>query len=349
MRYRSKCVAVIASICVSVVAIVSSSTAQTAKAPSAVTYNYAPKPLKVHQTLTVSVPNTFMQNSAVLLANYFHEFAKENLTVKTVVIPNPGSLPPLATGGLDIAIESWGPSVYNAIASGQKLAVIGNPFSGLPGLGFYVQSKYKSCAPACLRGKTVAMPGGLTTSAAAPLAAWLALGHLNLSDVHILSVPVISNVPIAVTQNVAQAAWIDPPFQKPLLANGSIKLSQLAAPGDLLTCFVVGPAGISHPQAVEAFLRAVARTEEDYLRPGFLHRRGMVQAMEQVLGESASTVETTTEPIFDPTLSVSGYGPKVIVQQKTWISVGGLLNYTTPLPASRVVDSKFLSAALAAK
>jgi len=349
MRYRTKFVALVASICVSVVGVVSASSAQTAKATTPVSYNYAPRPLKVHQTLTVSVPNTFMQNSAVLLANYFHEFAKENLTVNTVVIPNPGSLPPLATGGLDIAIESWGPSVYNAIASGQKLAVIGNPFSGLPGLGFYVQSRYKGCAPACLRGKTVAMPGGLTTSAAAPLAAWLALGHLNLSDVHILSVPVISNVPIAVTQNVAQAAWIDPPFQKPLLANGSIKLSQLAAPGILLTCFVVGPAGFAHAQAVEAFLRAVARTMHDYMRPGFLHRRGMVQAMSTVLGESASTVEATTEPLFDPTLSLAGYAPKIFVQQKTWMSVGGVLNYATPLPASKVIDSQFLSAALGTK
>ena len=349
MRRTTRALAALAAIGVSVGAVGSSVSAQTTKAPSAVTYNYAPQPLKVHQTLTVSIPNTLMQNSAVLLANYFHEFSKENLTVKTVVIPNPNSLTPLATGGLDIGLESWGPNIYNAIASGQKLAVIGNPFSQLPGLGIYVQSQYKSCAPGCLRGKTIALGGGLSTSEAAPLAAWLAKSHLNLSDVHILNIPVISNIPVALSQDVAQAANIVPPFQKPLLASGSIKLVDPLAPGNLLNCFVVGPAGIAHPQAVEAFLRAVARTMQDYLKPGFLHRRGMVQAMAQVLGEPTSAVLATDEPIFDPTLSLSGYGPKVIVQQKTWISVGGLLNYTTPLPASRVVDSKFLSAALAAK
>jgi ABC-type nitrate/sulfonate/bicarbonate transport system substrate-binding protein len=349
MKRLMKVLGTIASISISVVAIGSSAPAQTSTAASAAGYNYAPRPLKVHQTLTVSIPNTFLQNSAVLAANYFHEFAKENLTVNTVVIPNPNSMPPLATGGIDIAIESWGPSVYNAIASGQKLAVIGDPLSQLPGLGFYVQSQYAGCAPACLRGLTVAMPGGLTTSAAAPLAAWLAKGHLNLSDVHILNIPVLANVPIALTQNVAQAAFIDPPFQKPLIADGSIKLSELLAPGNLLTCFVVGPAGFAHPEAVEAFLRAVGRTMHDYLTPGFLHRRATVDAYEQILGESKSEVETSTEPIFDPTLSLYGYAPKILVQQKTFLSVGGLLNYSTPLPASEVVDSKFLSAALGTK
>ncbi|HXC76207.1 MAG TPA: ABC transporter substrate-binding protein [Candidatus Acidoferrum sp.] len=286
---------------------------------------------------------------APLVANYYHEFAKENLTVNVVVIPNPNSLPPLATGGVSLAIESWGPSVYNAIASGQKIAAIGNPFSVLPGLGFYVQSAYKSCAPACLRGKTIAMPGGLTTSSAPSAASWLAQGHLNLSDVHILNVPVIANIPTAITQNVAQAAWIVPPFQKALLAAGTVKTAYILPAGNLLEAYMVGPAGYSHPAAVEAFLRAIARTAKDYLKPGFIHRPAMVQVLSQLLGQPPSVIETTTEPRFDPTLSLKGLGPKSIVIQKTFFSIGGLLNYSTPLPTSKVINDSYLQAALAGK
>jgi ABC-type nitrate/sulfonate/bicarbonate transport system substrate-binding protein len=349
MKSTTRVLATIASICVSVVAVVSSSSAQTTKASTAVTYNYPPRPLKVHQTLTVAIPNLALQNAQVLLANYFNEFQKENLTVNTVVIPNPNSLPPLATGGLDLAIESWGPSIYNAIASGQKIAVVGNPVSQLPGLGFYVQSQYKSCAPACLQGKTIAMSQGLTTSGVVPLAAWLAKGHLNLSDVHIVNVPVQSNVPIALTQNVAQAAYIAPPFQQPYVSEGTIALSYRVSPGNLLLCFTIGPAGFAHPQAVEAFLRAMARTQATLLRPGYLHRAKTLNAFAQILSQPASVVEAMPEPIFDPTLSLRGYAPKIFVQQKTWMSVGGLLNYATPLPATQVINTKFLSAALGTK
>lgn len=349
MRSPAKILAAIAFICVSVTTVGLSSTAQTTRAAASATYDYAPRPLKVHQTLTVAIPNTGLQNAPILLANYFHEFAKENLSVNTVVIPNPGNLPPLATGGLNIAVIAWAPGVFNAIASGQKLAAIGSPFYAVPGQGFYVQSQYKSCEPGCLRGKTIAMPAGIGTELATPLANWLATGHLNLSDVTVLNVAVFSNIPVALTQNVAQAAYLVPPFQKALLADGTIKLAQLQARGTLQGALVEGPSGFSHPQAVEAFLRALARTELDYLRPGFLHRRGMVNVLAHVLGEPASVVEATDEPVFDPTLSIRGYGPMIEALQKTWFSIGGLLNYATPLPANRVLNGKLLNAALGPK
>jgi len=351
MKYLARSCVATAAIGASVMGVASSpATAQTARPSAAPTYNYAPRPLKVHQTLTVSVPNLLMQNSPVLLANYFHEFAKENLTVNVEVIPNPNSLTPLATGGIAIGLESWGPNIFNAISTGQKIAVVANVFSQLPGLGFYVLSQYASCAPACLRGKTIAMGGGgLSTSTAVPLANWLAKGHLNLSDVHVLTVPVISNEPIALQQNVAQGANLVPPFQKPLLADGTIKLSELEPPGSLLNCFAIGPAGFSHPQAVEAFLRAIARTEKTYLRPGFLHKTKVFNAMVSILQEPASAVAATDAPVFDPTLSLQGDAPKVVVLQKTWFSVGGLLSYGTPIPGTRVINSTFLHAALGTK
>jgi ABC-type nitrate/sulfonate/bicarbonate transport system substrate-binding protein len=354
MRYPVKSLAAIGSVVASVLAVGSSSTAQastaqTTQTASAATYNYAPRPLKVHQTLTVSIPNLQMQNSPVALANYFHEFAKENLTVNVVVLPNPNSLTPLATGGTAIGLESWGPNIYNAISTGQKIAVVGNVFSTLKGYGVYVQSQYAACAPACLQGKTIAMGGGLSTSGVIPVQAWLGKAHLNLSDVHILNIPVISNIPIAMSQGIAQAGLLVPPFQKPLLAAGTVKLAYAVPAADPLNCFAIGPAGFSHPQAVEAFLRAIARTEKTYLRPGFLHKTKVFNAMVSVLQEPASAVAATDEPGFDPTLSLAGYAPKVTVQQRTWLSVGGLLSYSTPLPASRVIDPKFLNAALGTK
>jgi ABC-type nitrate/sulfonate/bicarbonate transport system substrate-binding protein len=173
----------------------------------------------------------------------------------------------------------------------------------------------------------------------------LAKGHLNLSDVHILTVPVISNVPIAVSQGLAQAAGIVPPFQKPLEAAGTIKLSALIPAGSLLNCFVVGPAGYAHPAAVAAFLRAVGRTIHTYLMPGFLHKTKVVNALANVEGLSTAQVLATDPVSFDPTLSLNGYGPKIIVQQKTWMSVGGLLNYSSPLAANKVMNKSFLTAA----
>jgi hypothetical protein len=55
----------------SVAALGGSSIAQAATPKAATAPNYAPKPLKVHQTITVSVPNLAEQNSAALVANYF--------------------------------------------------------------------------------------------------------------------------------------------------------------------------------------------------------------------------------------------------------------------------------------
>ena len=227
------------------------------------------------------------------------------------------------------------------------MAAVANPFSFLPGYGFYVDSQYAKCAPTCVKGMTIAVGGGgLSTSVAAPLASWLGKGHMNLSDLKYLTVPIISNVPVAMSQGVAQIGDIVSPFEAPLVANGSIKLVSAIPPGSLLNCFVVGPAGFAHPAAVDAFLRAVSRTMSTYLKPGYLHKAKVVNALASVLNESASQVQGTVAPTFDPTMSLNEAGPKVTVQQTTWLSVGGLLNYTTPLLPSKVVNKSFLAAAI---
>jgi NitT/TauT family transport system substrate-binding protein len=334
----------------------------------------APKPLATPVTINVSegVSGATLAYLAPQLAQYFGEFAKENLTVNFTKTTDANATALLESNHLQAAVIGFGAGQFNALAGGGDFRWV-LPFGRLPAndtTGIWARNsllskngKFDACKlKTGVKNGTTVFDFGSAVGAGGPLITYYAAlvsqcKGLTLQEaLQKTTVGTVSGANLLVglqTGSLDLSVLYDPLVSTPglrgyaspvLLANKIPNVATQDVGGWVLS----GDFMKSQPKAAAAFLRAVVRTERTYLQGNYLKNPATVQALASVTGLPVATVKTFTPDTFTPALMNS----KVYIAdlQKDWTEVGGqILSYTKPLTVNQVVSNTILKKVLAEK
>lgn len=330
----------------------------------------SPRPLKTPATITVingpsKASETYM---AALLADYFGEFKKENLTVNFITATDAASVPLLVSNKAQVAIEGYNAGLFNAISAGATfrwvLPIGATGPTDLTGIWaqnqFFKNGKFDACIfKNGVNGSPVKFSFGSPTGAGSVIIAYYGdlirkCPGLSLKEALQNTTPANLAGPDLLTglQTGAlnSSLLYDPLTSTPGIrkyASPAIVVSQMpsVAGQDQSGYAMSGQFMKSQPKVAEAFLRAVIRTERTYLQGNFLKSPKVVKAMVSVSGLPESAVSTFDPLIFNPGPMRSEKFIKLI--QQDWLEVGGVLNYNKPLPVSKIVNTSLVNKVLA--
>jgi NitT/TauT family transport system substrate-binding protein len=304
---------------------------------------FNPVPLPEETSVTVAIPAPVEPMSALLLADHFGEFEKENLDVEIVSVPSTDSLPQLASGELDFAMTSFQVSLLNAIDQGFEIKMIAPLMSGIGGNqeGLYIRNELVDGAPENLEGKTF----GFSITPFAGGAPVLAIGdYLDEGGVG------IDEVEGAQVSNDARLAslesgdvdgiWMIAPVP-PEIDDTATRVATYGEAGSLAGV-LAGPAMLDGDAAVpQAFLRALARTTDTYLQGEYFSDPEVVRAMSEITGAPETAFVAGQEYVWSPTLDLPP-GDAVDRMQEYLLQRGDLLTFDEPMPYEQLVDASFV-------
>jgi len=319
----------------------------------------APRPLAQPATLTLSKSRVPIGVYAdVLLAQDLGEFAKENLTVKFVSETFVDSLVLVQQGRLDGAVLGFGAGVFNAAAAGADVRFV-LPVGAAPPddtAGFWARKELlgPNGLDPCILGRgarpdgrtvvSVSDPTGLGGPGTFYLARLIARcpGQTVESVVPKLTVSnlVGTDLVVGLRQGAVDVAFLVDPLNR---APGLTEFAGLAVPGgaaaaprvDLLG-WAMGSIRHDKPEVVDAFIRASIRTARTHLQGNYLDDPAIVGALARALGTADDVLRTSKPQLFggDHRINAEALAPL----QAVWGQVGGLLDYRTPIDASKLID-----------
>jgi NitT/TauT family transport system substrate-binding protein len=319
----------------------------------------APRPLAQPATLTLSksrVPVGLYAN--VLLAQDLGEFAKENLTVKFVSETFVDSLVLVQQGRLDGAVLGLGAGVFNAAAAGADVRFVLPVGSAPPDdtAGFWARKELlgPNGLDPCILGRgarpdgktvvSVSDPTGLGGPATFFLARLIArcpgqtvqsvVPHLTVSNL------VGTDLVLALRQGAVDVAFLVDPLNR---APGLADVAGLAVPGGAaaappvdLVGWAMGSIRHDKPEVVDAFVRASIRTARTYLQGNYLENPTILSALATELGTTEDVLRTSKPQVFSAAQRINA--DALAPLQSVWVEVGGLLDYRTPIDASKLID-----------
>ncbi len=86
------------------------------------------------------------------------------------------------------------------------------------------------------------------------------------------------------------------------------------------------------------------RTSRTYLQGDYHANPTVLNALASELHQTAAVITTAPSQVFDPNLIFSTDGASQL--QQIWLSVGSVLNYSTPLSSAQVYDPSILRAVI---
>ncbi len=305
----------------------------------------AAQPLAEKTSLKVSFGDASVEtNGLYMMAIEKGEFVAENLDISTVTLPFTDALPMIASGELDLACSGPHSSYFNAIEQGFDVKWVLNKYyepegeyGGLWGRPGMTLEK--------LKGGTIGSALGATTSSMARLKQMLEGAGLSLKDVTITQVP-STDMSLALQNGVIDAGVLTTPAWLTLMKeDGSTEfefLGSVVPVGSSLYGCVAGPSLLeaNRPAGV-ALMRAIARTQFTYFRPGWKDNADFVAELATVMDSKPEALAKTPEPIFDWLIRD---GTTDLLQQ-AFIELG-VLKYDQPIPEDKVVDQSLMYEAL---
>lgn len=308
-----------------------------------------PQPLATRSKLKVTIPAKYETFSSVYLADAFGEFDKENLDVEVVSAQSQDVLPLMQKD--EVQVQGCGPSVgtFNAINAGIDLVwAAPNSTPSAPGdeTGLWVSNDLLGpdgkVDPEALKDATIGLGNlQLGSSNALPVSQFLDTIGLSLTD--LTTSPLNGGDLVAAFQNGAvQAAWFNAPLWQPIGAAGNATL--VHPQGDLvLGGYCLGPHRGEHAEELEAFFRALARTNRVYLQGDYHQDPAVVQAISKAIGVTPDIITKTPPLVFDPELELDANVSTDL--QTIWLDAG-LLTYSPPLTSQQLVDTSLVRSAL---
>jgi NitT/TauT family transport system substrate-binding protein len=311
----------------------------------------APRPLPTRTTVQIAMPVQGVESyAAILLAKRFGEFDKENLDVNFSILPVPDAIVVLQSGQLDMYPLGIAAPFLNAVAQGSDVVTAG----ALPGFpessktGYWIRSELVPPSgqvdPCTLKGKTVSPGGaqGIGSSTVAVIQPLLDTCNLTLKDLTISTLgggDLLAGLQSGAVDlgNLPDPFWQDPDqkgYAKPLV---------LFPKGLVLGGYLFGSSRHQDARA-QAIMRALIRTTRTYLQGDYHSNPEVRSALAAELGVPDSTLANSGSLVFDPNMS---FATDVIdALQKIWLGYGGVLNYSQPLPADKMVDNSIVQGAL---
>ena len=307
----------------------------------------APQPLAETAHLKVGIAANVEVFAPLLLANAMGEFEKENIEVEIFNTLPADVLLMLSTGDADAAVFAVDAGIFNAVNSGIDIRWV----SGILEVpddtneGFIVSTELLGDQdPAefdfsTLAGTTIAVPRAELASAQMhDLLTALDKGGLTLDDVTLLPSSNPDHV-TAIENGAAQAinAEVDP-FASQIINDGAGVLVQPLM-DDIATggYFLSGSLVDDDPEVAAAFMRAMVRTQQTYLQPGYHDDTEVVDTLAGILGTEADAIAGAPEKLFRWTIPAGSFE----TLQDMFLELG-VLDYTEPLDPSSVVDTSLV-------
>jgi len=296
--------------------------------------------------VVASVPFLAIEGYApLMLANYFGEFKKENLNVTIQQVQTNNLVVLMQQGKIDFAPAAPSAGIFNAIAGGADIKGVGGAgggdgFSPDDKQGFYLRKgligadgKFDPCS---LKGKKVSTGSatGLGAPSVVQLASYLKQCNLTVKDVTI--VPQGGNdLLAALSSGAVDAGYLADPIWPQAVKAGMLLIQPVNVP---ITSYWMGSIREKQPEVAAAIMRALIRTVRTYLQGDYRSnpevKAGMIKSMQLTDAQLTGPSPLIFPAAFEfPTAAVDPI-------QQSWIDIGGLLNYKTPMPTSSYTDPK---------
>jgi NitT/TauT family transport system substrate-binding protein len=307
----------------------------------------APQPLAEPYTIKMTTPVRVEVFAQPLVADFFGELEKENLTLEVTDTPTSEALALLDAGDTDVHVTSPVAGFFNAVDQGLNVrwAAATNQFGPNSPTGLYLRPDLfdadGSVDPEGLKGARIALgPNGWGDLAAGFLREWLVENGLTTDDIDIQSFNSVDALTQLENGGLDGAVLADPLHQQAIDRNfGTLFLS--FPEGSTFNGYFVGPNLLeSHREAGEAFFRAIARTTANYLQGDYHADPDVAAAIAEVTGAPLELVNANESLIFDPTLALDPSWANEL--QETWIAIGGVLGYDEALPVEAWVDTSLI-------
>ncbi len=322
-----------------------------APAVEATTAETALAPLSPVQKVTVAyVP--IMKFAALYVAKERGFFEQQGLDVTLQSVSSgTDAIAFLSEGKVDVAGVSIVASLWNGWAQGLDMRIILpgalEPFTNSPTV-FLVRKDLiddgtiKTMAD--LKGKTVAVAGGAGSGGEYLAAKALETGGLTIFDVTMQNVA-NADMPAAFQNKAIDAGLLGSPYADQVINAGyAVAFAKDITPG-LMTVAFVGSGNFITQRTDVAQRFALAMAEATLAMQGdqYLADENMAAYLAHVQ-TTADAIKNGSPVVYDPTLNipVSGLEDEELTNLKN-----GRLSYTTPLDMTKVVDTSFVTWALA--
>ena len=312
-----------------------------------------PKPLPTMTPVVIGYTAPIEVFAEPELALLNGEFAKENLNA-TVQLVTPSTVPQLlAQGTIQVALNGVSAGTLNAIDQGVDVTAIGNveTLQASDPSGLYIQKQFLNA-----KGKLKKpLPSNFTltlgnTGLAAVSIYWtekyLEANGLTINDT--TNVNLAQNlIGTALTNGSVDAGFANNPYAGPLATNPN--LVKVAPAGG--AAWYVSTTGYitQHANVVQAVMRALVRTARTYLAPGYRNNPKVMSQISTWLNVPTATINLSPAAVFLPNMDLAVLKPIVQGVQQTWIKVGNVLTYPTPIPFSKLTDPAILASVLGKK
>ncbi|WP_181780453.1 ABC transporter substrate-binding protein [Pseudonocardia pini] len=304
----------------------------------------APKPLAQKETVTVGIGKQLEVYAQFMLADAEGEFAKENLEVVAQDIPETDKMPLLAQGRLDLGFVAMTAGLLNSMGSdtGVKWAFPGSAYGpeSFQGYWFSKAAFPNGVKASEMRGKTILTPSGNASISAYYLWQWIQKNDptVKFEDLK-FQVMKPTEIAVAMSNGAADVAQVTSPGSSLLQNDPCCEFVDTGFPRTALIGYVGSKDFLDdRPEVAMAFFRAIARTQREYLQPGYHQNADVAAKLAQQMGQPVEKVQALPELLFDPAFPI---GVEHLAAQQYWRDLG-LLKYPTNLTEQQVFDTRFV-------
>ncbi|MFF5261688.1 ABC transporter substrate-binding protein [Actinomadura viridis] len=279
-------------------------------------------------------------------------FKAAGLDVQITRIPLADAVPLVAQGQLDGQVTTWSAGHFNVVATGVDMKFIApleraQPTApGTPMQGYWSRTEIVGSAEnpdlSKLKGKTVASPSGGTGVGGKILSDALAKVGLGLGDVKLKTIAGADAL-AALENGAVDAAWIGSPTD--VEAGKRPNLTQIAtyAPGVTGASVIAGRSLLNRPEVLVRFFQVLQSVTQKYLSGDYRKNPESVAVIAKASQTPEDVIRQSALIRFDPKFSMDGVGDFLRSLQDFTLKQGGL-DYKDPLPAGKLMDTRFSEA-----
>ena len=255
-----------------------------------------------------------------------------------------------AQGQLDAVVGGFAAATFNAIDRGLDLRVVGSmgaqPQSGYPSALMVRQDLLDSRqvqSIADLRGRKIAVAGGLGSTGSYWVANKLGEGGLGLRDVDVVNMP-FPDMVTAFKASAVDAAFPPAPFTTEITKDGTAAyFGGPIRPGASAVGMVYGPAFRGERDATaRRFFTALVRGARDLQGDGYFADEHL-QIFAKYTNLPIETLRNIDAYGFDPNLAPD---TETLLDMQRVFFDAGILTFAQPLTADRIVDDSYTRAAV---
>jgi NitT/TauT family transport system substrate-binding protein len=329
----------------SVVLVLASTTACGSSSSKAV----ASGPVKTKTNLTIGVSAAIEVEALPQITMINDEFSKENLNVTVKSVPSASVPQLLAQGTIQIACTGLSGGQLNAIQSGVDLRIIGNAVDLAPNdpSGLWINKKFLKADGSLKKPFPSDFKLSLGNQGLGAVSAYWTQQYLKQNGVSLANIKNIdlsqSDIAVALQNGSIDAGFANDPYSGTLVGNPNLKL--VARSGAALVYETTGSYIAHHSDVVQAALRAMLRSTQTYLKPGYRNDAKVMDQLSSWLHVPTATIEKAPAPVFLPTMSLDVLKPVYDGVQDIWIQAG-IVSYKKPISYNVVADPRPLAAAV---